>query len=86
MENEFKGRIIFSDNYQSTIDSIKLINSSNSNKATLTKQNKEFTDTSNKSDLSIIRGYEGITKIKRENFIRVCHRPPLCRVHSVHGF
>lgn len=67
MENEFKGRIIFSENYQSTIDSIKLINSSNSNKATLTKQNKEFTDTSNKSDLSIIRGYEEITKIKREN-------------------
>ena len=67
MENNFKGRIIYSENYQSTIDSIKLINSSGSNKATLTKQNRDYTDLSTTSDIRIIKGYENITKIKQSN-------------------
>ena len=38
MENDFKGRIIYSENYQSTIDSIKIINKSDSN-----SNNKDIT-------------------------------------------
>ena len=49
MENDFKGRIIFSENYKTTIDSIKLINKSDTNKASIIKSNKEFIDSSNAS-------------------------------------
>ena len=67
MENEFKGRIIFSDNYQSTIDSIKLISGSIGNKASIIKSSNESIDVSNDSDIRIISGYEELTKIKNEN-------------------
>ncbi|MCF6130128.1 DNA double-strand break repair nuclease NurA [Flavobacterium sp. AS60] len=67
MENEFKGRIIFSDNYQSTIDSIKLISSSIGNKASIIKSSKDSIDISNDSDIRIISGYEKESKIKNEN-------------------
>jgi len=67
MENEFKGRIIFSDNYKSTIDSIKLISGSIGNKASIIKSSKESIDVSNDSDIRIISGYEDLTKIKNEN-------------------
>ena len=67
MENEFKGRVIFSENYKTTIDSIKLINKSETNKASITKSNKEFLDSSNASDIRIIKGYENITKINKDN-------------------
>ena len=69
MENDFKGRIIYSENYQSTIDSIKLINKSDSNNATVIKHNREFVDASINSDICIIKGYEKNTKIKRENLV-----------------
>lgn len=63
MDNEFKGKIIFSENYQSTIESIKLINSTGNQKVSIKKQNTEFVDSSLKSDISIIKGYETITEI-----------------------
>ena len=69
MENDFKGRIIYSENYQSTIDSIKLINKSDSNNASVIKHNREFIDSSINSDICIIKGYEKNTKIKRENLV-----------------
>jgi hypothetical protein len=69
MENEFKGRVIFSDNYQSTIDSIKLISSSIDRKVSLIKSNKESIDISNDSDIRIISGYEKKTKINNENLV-----------------
>jgi hypothetical protein len=69
MENDFKGRIIYSENYQSTIDSIKQINKSDSNNASVIKHNREFVDSSINSDICIIKGYEKNTKIKRENLI-----------------
>ena len=58
MENDFKGRIIYSENYQSTINSIKLINKSESNNASVIKLNREFVDSSINSDICIIKGYE----------------------------
>ena len=67
MENEFKGRIIFSDNYQSTIDSIKFISDTIGNKATIIKSNKDSVDISNDSDIRIISGYEKISKINNQN-------------------
>jgi hypothetical protein len=67
MENEFKGRIIFSDNYQSTIDSIKFISDTIGTKATIIKSNKDSVDISNDSDIRIISGYEKISKINNIN-------------------
>ena len=67
MENDFKGRIIFSENYKTTIASIKDINNSKANKATITKSNKEFIDSSNASDIKIIKGYESKTSIIKDD-------------------
>ncbi|MEP5256349.1 MAG: DNA double-strand break repair nuclease NurA [Winogradskyella arenosi] len=67
MENEFKGRVIFSDNYKTTIDSIKLINKSASSRATIVNSTTESLDLSDNSDIRIIRGYEDITQIMSEN-------------------
>lgn len=67
MENDFKGRVIFSDNYKTTIDSIKLINKSVTSRAAIIKSNTETLDLTNNSDIRIIRGYEKNTKILREN-------------------
>jgi len=67
MENKFKGRVIFSENYQSTIDSIKLINKSASKKATISKINTDTLDTSNGSSIKVISGYENFSKINEDN-------------------
>jgi hypothetical protein len=67
MENKFKGRVIFSDNYKSTIDSIKLINKSGDNKASIKKINTDSIDVSSDSDIRIIKGYESISKVNVEN-------------------
>jgi hypothetical protein len=71
MENKFKGRVIFSDNYKSTIDSIKLINKSFNNQATIKKMNSSSIDVSSDSDIRIISGYNSISKVNVENL-----RPP----------
>jgi hypothetical protein len=71
MENKFKGRVIFSDNYKSTIDSIKLINKSFSNQATIKKMNSSSIDVSSDSVIRIISGYNSISKVNVENL-----RPP----------
>ena len=71
MENKFKGRVIFSDNYKATIDSIKLINKSVSNQATIKKMNFSSIDVSSDSDIRIIPGYNGVSKVNVENL-----RPP----------
>ncbi|MBU2922498.1 DNA double-strand break repair nuclease NurA [Winogradskyella psychrotolerans] len=67
MENEFKGRVIFSDNYKTTIDSIKLINKSVTSRAAIVKSSAESLDLSDSSDIRIIRGYENVTQILSEN-------------------
>jgi hypothetical protein len=63
MENEFKGRIIFSDNYQATIDNIRMINNSVSKSATIIKALNDDVNTLNGSQISIISGYEAITRL-----------------------
>jgi hypothetical protein len=67
MENKFKGRVIFSDNYKSTIESIKLINKSGDNKASIKKINTDSIDVSSDSDIRIIKGYESISEVNVEN-------------------
>lgn len=67
MENEFKGRVIFSENYQSTIDSIKLINKSVNSRAAIIKSSSETIDLSRDSDIRIIKGYEKPTLIAHKN-------------------
>ena len=67
METKLKGRVVFSENYQNTIDSIKLINKSYSEKISITKNNIESIDSSIDSRVRIIKGYENITKINHEN-------------------
>jgi len=67
MENKFKGRVIFSDNYKATIDSIKLINKSVSNQATIKKMNSSSIDVSSDSNIRIIQGYSGISKVNEDN-------------------
>lgn len=71
MENKFKGRVIFSDNYKSTIDSIKLINKSVSKQATIKKINSNTIDVAIDSDIRIISGFNNVTKINVNNL-----RPP----------
>jgi len=66
MQNKFKGRVIFSDNYQSTIDSIKLINKSVSNQATIKKKNADSIDVSSDSDIRIIQEFNSISKINED--------------------
>lgn len=67
MENKFKGRIIFSENYKTTIDSIKLINKSIANKASIVKSNSESIDYSTDSVIRIIKGYKNKFKINKNN-------------------
>lgn len=67
MENKFKGRVIFSDNYKTTIDSIKLINKSVSNQATIKKMDSSSIDVSSDSDIRIIPGYNNVTEINVNN-------------------
>ena len=67
METEFKGRIIFSENYQSTIESIKLINKSQDGKVSITSAHQGDETDSTDSVLKVIPGYENITKISSEN-------------------
>jgi len=69
MENKFKGRVIFSENYQSTIDSIKLINKSANKKATISKISSDTIDISKGASISIISGYEKISVINEDNLI-----------------
>ena len=67
MENEFKGRVIFSENYKTTIDSIKLINKSVTSRASIIKSNTESLDLSTDSNIRMIRGYEKVTITSLEN-------------------
>ncbi len=67
MENEFKGRVIFSQNYKTTIDSIKLINKSVTSTASIIKANRESVDLSHDSNIRIIPGYEDITELSEKN-------------------
>ena len=69
MENQFKGRVIFSENYQTTIDSIKLINKSEDKKATISKIITDTVDISNGASISIISGYEKVSSINENNLI-----------------
>ncbi|WP_204344833.1 DNA double-strand break repair nuclease NurA [Psychroserpens algicola] len=67
MEKDFKGRVIFSDNYKTTIDSIKLINKSFTSRAKIVKSSAESFDLSDSSDIRVIEGYENVTQILSEN-------------------
>ena len=67
MENEFKGRIIFSQNYKITIDEIKSINKSVTSRASIIKSSIESLDLSQDSNIRIIPGYEEVTEISKEN-------------------
>ena len=64
MENEFKGRVIFSENYQSTIDSIKLINKSVNSRAAIIKSSSETIDLSRDSDIRIIKSTTLLARLK----------------------
>lgn len=68
MDNEFKGRVIFSENYQSTIDSIRLINKSQSGNAIVIKALHEDRTNNIGSEISIISGYENISRTNLSSF------------------
>jgi hypothetical protein len=77
MGQEFKGRIIYSENYINTINSLKLINSSQASSVSVRKAlDQEVGDDSN-SELGIIKGYGSIKKINLEKFKRKNHFMPL---------
>jgi hypothetical protein len=67
MDSEFKGRIIFSENYQSTIDNIRMINNSSSKNVAILKALDNDVNTIIGSQISIISGYETTTKLVIEN-------------------
>lgn len=66
MEDKFKGKIIFSENYHSTISNIKLINKSVSKSASIVKALHDEKDTISGSEISIIRGYENVSSFSPE--------------------
>ena len=63
MQKEFKGRIIFSDNYQSTIDNIKLVQKSFGENARIIKSLIESDIESKNSEIKVISGYSEKSKI-----------------------
>lgn len=67
MENEFKGRIIFSENYKATIDSIKLINNSFSSNASIVKSYSDTIDLSIDSEIRIIKKHNKIVRFSQAN-------------------
>jgi len=67
MDNEFKGRIIFSENYQATIDNIRMINKSASKNATIIKALNDDVNIVHGSKISLISGYESKTKLSIDN-------------------
>ncbi len=68
METEFKGRVIFSDNYLATIDSIKLINKSQTGDVKVIKALNEDIINYDGSNITIIKGYDNISKINLSSF------------------
>ncbi|MEN9993736.1 MAG: hypothetical protein RL762_393 [Bacteroidota bacterium] len=68
MNTEFKGRVIFSENYLSTIENIKLINNSQSNTASIVKGLGEDVLKGAGSIIRIISGHSTIKKINLEQF------------------
>jgi hypothetical protein len=68
MENEFKGRVIFSENYQSTIDSIRLINKSQSSTVNIIKALYDGDVKNEGSYIKLIPGFNNITKTNLESF------------------
>ena len=69
MANDLKGRVIFSENYQATIDSIKLINKSANKKATISKISSDTIDVSKGARISIISGYQKVSSVNENNLI-----------------
>jgi hypothetical protein len=72
MDSKLKGRIIFSDNYRSTIESIKSITGNQAAKANVSKALTESTILSNKGEIGLIEGYESkrtLDPSKNENFL-----------------
>ena len=67
MENEFKGRVIFSENYKATINSIKLINNSYSNKASIVKSYSDTIDLSMDSEIRILKKHDKKVKFSQVN-------------------
>lgn len=68
MDQEFKGRIIYSENYKNTINSLKLINSSQSSSISVRKALEHETGDDGQSQLSIIKGHESIKQINLDKF------------------
>jgi hypothetical protein len=68
MNTEFKGRVIFSENYLSTIENIKLINNSQSNSVNIVKGLGEEILKSAGSVIRIIQNHSEKKKINLEQF------------------
>ncbi len=69
MENKFKGRIVFSDNYKSTIKSIKSISNSSQGKVDIKKAIFEEHFTSNGAEIGILYPYNENSKIQPINLL-----------------
>jgi hypothetical protein len=93
MEEELKGRIIFSDNYHSTIQSIKAITNNQNNKASLTKALGENSVSSNKGEVDIIEGYQkkkkldptGVRNINLKNRLLTSYDESILELNSLEG-
>lgn len=68
MNTDFKGKIIFSENYHSTIENIKLISKSISSNASVTKALHENYLNSRGAQITIISGYKNISETILDNY------------------
>lgn len=65
MENKFKGRVVFSDNYKSTIQSIKSISSTQQTNVDIKKAYKEESNFTNSgAEIGIMQDFKNKNKIK----------------------
>jgi hypothetical protein len=91
METEYKGRVIFSDNYLSTIESIKLINKSKPGNAIVIKALNEDKFNYDGSEIGIIKGYESISKTnlsffkQPKSFVLSAYDESILELNSIEG-
>lgn len=89
MVTDFKGRIIFSDNYKHTIDKIKLINRSLNSSVSITKSLNEDINLNVDSDIRVLENYNIISKINSNNlnqpFLLAAYDESILELNTLEG-
>jgi len=91
METEFKGRVIFSENYKSTIENIKWISNAHTTTATIVRTGDDTYSKNPSSVIQIISEYDKIEKIKLKemnhdsSFLLSAYDESILELNSIEG-